>query len=167
MSSILFGPYYMKQMVIIIWIWAFLQAQRFFVAAQKSALNSFSNFLRMAGHPDKKNDYFIVVKVSLSVQIQNFFERQNYVKLILRMCWPPIRNYVFVDFLIRNICYQASFQISTNFLKIRATHLKKFLRICCCTSPEKTQLKKRLFLVFIVFIRSCGIKLLLDLFFMW
>ena len=63
----------MKQMVIIIWIWAFLQAQRFFVAAQKSALNSFSNFLRMAGHPDKKNDYFIVVKVSLSVQIQNFF----------------------------------------------------------------------------------------------
>ena len=65
----------MKQMVIIgiIKIWAFLQTQRFFVAAQKSTLNSFSNFLWMAGYPDKQNDYFIVVKVSLSVQIQNFF----------------------------------------------------------------------------------------------
>ena len=58
------------------------------------------------------------------------------------MCWPPIRYHVFVDFLIRNICYQACFQISTNFLKIRSTHLEKVLRICCCTSPEKTQLKK-------------------------
>ena len=40
-------------------------------------LNSLCKFLWMAGHPDKKNDYFIVVKVSLSFQIQNFFDRQN------------------------------------------------------------------------------------------
>ena len=29
-------------------------------------LNSLLKFLWMAGHPDKKNDYFIVVKVSLN-----------------------------------------------------------------------------------------------------
>ena len=117
----------------------------------------------------KFKSWFVRISNVWFVQYSNsqLFERQNYVKLTLCMRWPPIRYYVFVDFLIRNICYQACFQIdlTTNLLKIRSTHLKKVLRICCCTSPEKTQLKKRLF--FIVFIRFCEIKLLLDLFSMW
>ena len=107
----------------------------------------------MAGHLDNDNDYFIVVKVSLSVQIQKFFERQNNVKQILRRGWPPIRYYVFVDFHIWFVCYQVCFQIDviTDLLKIQSTNLKKFPESVAAQAQKRSNQRKG----FLYFIRYC------------